>query len=68
MPNAEISLVQYMRDALVDGTGSGMADCESILVDDIPQLLNITALTVNITTWKGHSYASSLARLTMQQS
>ncbi|EMS61723.1 hypothetical protein TRIUR3_14302 [Triticum urartu] len=43
-----------------------MADCESILVDDIPQLLNITALRVNISTWKGHSYAASLARLIAQ--
>ncbi|KAE8775681.1 hypothetical protein D1007_51798 [Hordeum vulgare] len=56
----------YMREALVDAMDSGMADCDSILVDDIPHLLNITALTVSISTWNGHSYAASLARLIAQ--
>ncbi|XP_037446097.1 uncharacterized protein LOC119315668 [Triticum dicoccoides] len=64
--NLDLHVPSYMREALVDGMDSGMADCESILVDDIPQLLNITALRVNISTWKGHSYAASLARLIAQ--
>ncbi|KAM0872276.1 hypothetical protein ACQ4PT_038829 [Festuca glaucescens] len=45
---------------------SGMLDYESILVGEIPKLPNITALTVTISTWSGHSYAASLASLIAQ--
>ena len=43
-----------------------MVPFASILVNDIPELPHITALTVTISTWNGHSYAASLARLIAQ--
>jgi hypothetical protein len=51
-----------MRDYL----DSGIVDFKSILVEEIPKLPNITALTVTISTWSGHSYAASLASLIAQ--
>ncbi|PNT71623.1 uncharacterized protein LOC106865939 [Brachypodium distachyon] len=56
----------YMRELIADVTGLVMVDFQSILVDDIPELRNITSLTVTISTWKGHSYAAGLAKLIAQ--
>jgi hypothetical protein len=54
--------MQSMRDYL----DSGIVDFKSILVEEIPKLPNITALTVTISTYSGHSYAASLASLIAQ--
>jgi hypothetical protein len=53
-----MSLMQFMSEFLVD--------YGNILVEKIPKLPNITALTVTISAWSGHSYAASLARLIAQ--
>jgi hypothetical protein len=43
---------------------SNMVDYFDVLVgEEIPELPNVTYLTVTISAWSGHSYAASLARL-----